>query len=90
MTSSNLQAAKLPTKSQKRKLVRLLASYINKDGAPVSTQQKAYNAWMSYLEDLEKAYPYANFRSEETVASLTGAAKALAKKKIFRGAGATF
>lgn len=78
------------TSSQKRKLVRLLAAYINKDGAHVRVQEKAYSAWMAFLEELETKYPNINFRSEPTMNSLVSAAKKEASKKLFRGAGATF
>lgn len=79
-----------PTAAQKRKLVRLLAAYVNKDGATLRVQQKAYAAWMDYFEKLEQMYPRVDFRSDSTIASLTSAAKKEANKKLFRGAGATF
>jgi len=79
-----------PTAAQKRKLVRLLAAYINKDGATLRAQQKSYSAWMAYFETLEKMYPKVDFRSDKTIASLTYAAKKEATKKLFRGPGATF
>lgn len=79
-----------PTHAEKRKLVTLLAAYINKDGARISVQQKAYTAWMLYLEKLEKNYPNIDFRSEAIMNSLVNASKHEASKKLFRGAGSTF
>ena len=78
-----------PSTTEKRKLVRLLAAYVNADGAHIRVQERAYGAWMSYFERLEARYPGVAFRSSASVAALTGAAKREAAKKLFRGPGST-
>lgn len=80
---------KTPTAREKKKLVKSLAAYILKDGAKIGRQQEAYDRYMSMFLALEARYPQVNFRSEETTASLTRAATAEARKKLFRGPGAT-
>jgi hypothetical protein len=75
--------------ADKRKLVDLLTRYVHADGAHIAVQQRAYNRYMSYFEDLERRYPQIAFRSEDTQTSLVEAAKRRAAKKLFRGPGST-
>jgi len=79
-----------PTSAQKSKLVKLLAHYMLVDGAPIKTQQRAYDTFLSYFETLEVRYPRVAFRSEETQKSLVARAKTVANAKLFRGAGCSY
>lgn len=78
-----------PTASQKMKLVRLLAVYINTDGGHIGRQQRTYDAYARYFEGLETSFPGIAWRSDETQASLRAAATKLASAKVVRGPGAT-
>lgn len=79
-----------PTSAEKRKLVRLLAKYIEVNEAPIHRQTKAYQEYFTYFEALEHKYPQVDFRSEAPITSLTAAAKRQASTKLFRGAGASW
>jgi hypothetical protein len=76
--------------AEKNKLSGLLSRYILCDGAPVATQQRAYDAYMNFFTCLEGKYPQIDFRSEVFQQGLIARAKSLANTKVVRGPGASF